>query len=726
MDGPPPPPPPHGTTPKSAGLPPGNYDIFVIPPHSSGSGFLYLPSLQPQRNSFLAGVGCTLVTVLVLQIVTPVLREWLATIMATGGSGVVMLVLGVGIAGWAWGRSQAEPPTPDPGGRGFGGGNMGGSHEQTNRNPPHGSPGGHPRDTSGAAGTPPDDNSGGTAGGPGGGTAGGAGARPKPTWQQRQDAGSTGPGNTGGGTARGEWNGAGTASGGASGAGTGRGGWEKAREETRRKEEERRKREEDKRGQDEERRRKAEEERRAKEAAERERWERARTREREAREREVREREAREREAKEREAREREAREREAREKEVREREAREKEAKEREAREKEAREKREREEKERQNRERAEREKQEREKRDKERREREQQEKAKKDRISTTYAVTVGEKTNPYSRTTVPVTPTFKAPDAPPSSTNARKTNGSSPIKVPPSPTRPPPSPTKRHETPTKAYLGPDDDMHSFRPYDRPKQHFRKESPHSSVCSESSYAPSQSTARTSPPPSQRGSYSTKDPDKIVIKAVYSFNNAFVKLPTAQLISGVGSVTDGLVLKITTEGLFIDDDVRGVPQREWDIKAWTMKTVEIWCPQFWASGASSGSSTSAGQHRNPVRRLFIDGKGTPPSSEETDLLLESLLRLCNSNCSMTDSRGVRGRAPNCVSQNGDFKGLHVLRASIRDQEGKKYVFVLEEEEGWKVAVGLQRLRRGTQVRAMGVGGVGKEETRALLENLGWD
>jgi hypothetical protein len=81
---------------------------------------------------------------------------------------------------------------------------------------------------------------------------------------------------------------------------------------------------------------------------------------------------------------------------------------------------------------------------------------------------------------------------------------------------------------------------------------------------------------------------------------------------------------------------------------------------------------------------------------------------------------------MKGRDPNGISQNGDYKGLHVLRASIRDQEGKKYVFVLEEEEGWKVAVGLQRLRRGTQVRAMGVGGIGKEETRAILENLGWD
>lgn len=53
--------------------------------------------------------------------------------------------------------------------------------------------------------------------------------------------------------------------------------------------------------------------------------------------------------------------------------------------------------------------------------------------------------------------------------------------------------------------------------------------------------------------------------------------------PIAKLISGQGSVTDGLILRITTEGLFIDDDVRGVPQREWDIKAWTLKTMEVCC-----------------------------------------------------------------------------------------------------------------------------------------------
>ncbi|KAI4265143.1 MAG: hypothetical protein L6R35_007187, partial [Caloplaca aegaea] len=68
---------------------------------------------------------------------------------------------------------------------------------------------------------------------------------------------------------------------------------------------------------------------------------------------------------------------------------------------------------------------------------------------------------------------------------------------------------------------------------------------------------------------------------------------------------------------------------------------------------------------------------------------------------------------------------GDFKGLHVLRANIRDTDGKRYVFVLQEEEGWKVAVGLQRLRRGTQVRALGVSGMTANEAKGILENMGW-
>lgn len=46
------------------------------------------------------------------------------------------------------------------------------------------------------------------------------------------------------------------------------------------------------------------------------------------------------------------------------------------------------------------------------------------------------------------------------------------------------------------------------------------------------------------------------------------------------------------------------------------------------------------------------------------------------------------------------------KGLHILRASVRDADGKKYVFFIDESESWKLALGLQRLRKGSQVRSM--------------------
>ncbi|KAF4634994.1 hypothetical protein G7Y89_g3106 [Cudoniella acicularis] len=359
---------------------------------------------------------------------------------------------------------------------------------------------------------------------------------------------------------------------------------------------------------------------------------------------------------------------------------------------------------------------------------------------VSSTYAFSsTGEKTNPWPMGR-PVSPTI-------------------PRSQPPSPTKRPPVPT------ANTYRGTEEDAFSYRPYDKPKQPMHKKAP-SSVYSESSYAASQSTSRTTPPPSRRGPYTTKDPDKIVIKAVYAFNNTFQKTPTSQLVSGVGSVTDGLILRITTEGLFIDDDVRGVPQREWDVKAWTMKLVEVWCPSFRQGPAGNSASARVGSASalkyNPVRRLWGMDKDKAATSEETDALLIDMLQLCQNGCrarstssgssaysassagsyddrssvsdsaygssvgssssgnKRTDNRGVN-------LQTGELKSarLHVLRASIRDQEGKKYVFIISEEESWKVPVGLQRLRRGTQVRALGVSGMSTADARGTLEHLQW-
>lgn len=212
--------------------------------------------------------------------------------------------------------------------------------------------------------------------------------------------------------------------------------------------------------------------------------------------------------------------------------------------------------------------------------------------------------------------------------------------------------SPKKPYERPTARTTDGDSRAYSgFRPYDTPRapRTTGSASMYSESVVSSSYAPSTSTARTSPPPSVRGPYSTSDPEKVVIKGVYLFTSHFPK-PVAQLVSGVGAVTDGLILRMTTEGLFIDDDVRQVAQREWDVKAWTMKLVET------AEVKSSG--------------------------------------------------------------------CYIVRASIRDPEGKKYVFVLSMEESWKVATGLQRLRKGSQVRALGVQSMTMADANKTLGVLG--
>ncbi|KAH8692797.1 hypothetical protein BGW36DRAFT_301671 [Talaromyces proteolyticus] len=553
MDGsPPPPPPPHGANPnttegtpkyrRSTDLPDGPYDIFVVPPHSAGAGFIYLPSLQCHRNSFIAGSLSTLFVVAVWITIQPTVKTWMVTTTATGGMGVVIIILAVGFGGWYFGTMQGDGgPNGSTGGRprrpgsGFGSGYQYNAHQNQNGTFPGGGP------------APGSQYSAGghfNTGGP---------SPQSPPHNQHNAHTNTGPKEDSN-KANAEW--------------------ERAREETKRKEEIRRKMEEYKRKREEE---------EAKKKLQKER---------EALEKELRER----REQLEKEA----AAAKAAAEKEVRER---------------------------------------------AEREAAEREEKAKKEAAEKEAAAKEAAKKEAAARFAAAKDAAAKrfaaAKEA--AATKAKGAQGpaSAPSAAPPRTPSPqkPPKPTAKTAT--------DDDAYSFRPYDRPRRPYGTSAP--SVYSESSYAPSHSTARTTPPPSQRGPYTTKDPDKVIIRGVYAFNNAFMKTPLAQLISGQVPVTDGLVLRITTEGWFIDDDVRGVAQREWDVKAWTIK------------------------------------------------LIESV----------------------------EIQSLHVVRASLRDQEGKKYVFVLDKTEAWKVTHGLQRLKRGSQVRSLNTVSLPVSEGRSLLGNLGY-
>ncbi|TKA31073.1 hypothetical protein B0A50_02041 [Salinomyces thailandicus] len=494
---PPPPPPPHGHGPRppggaASGLPDGNYDIFIVPPHSAGGGFLYLPSMQPHRNSFLLGVACTLLVVGVWTLAVPVVKQWLGQLLASGGVGVLLLVVGVGVAGWAWGKTQGEGESGG-GGSGQARGSAGQKQPYEGAQgkswaPPPSEPGPPPY-------TPPPQSS---------------APPPQPEPQPGPKPSATS-------------------------------GWEKAREETRKREEERKRAEALRKRREEAQHARDEAEKAAKAKAEKEKWEQARAREKDLREREARERIARERLAREKDAREKDSREREAR-----------------------------------------------------ERLEREK-----------------------------------------PGSSTPRPYAASS-----------------RYERPTATSYVPSDSSTTSRPYASPRHptHPHSSPPSPTGLSESSSIPSASTARTTPPPSHRGPYTTSDPDKIRLKAVYLFTETSPSVPLAQLVAGTGSVTDGLILRIKTEGLFIDDDVRGVPQREWDVKAWTLRLIE------------TGDAVA---------------------------------------------------------------GLRVVRFTTRGSEGKRLVFIVAEQEAGKVEIGLGRLRKGGQVRAVGMSGLKHAEVGGVLGGLGW-
>lgn len=625
MSAPPPPPPPHGGVPKGSGLPPGKYDIFVIPEHSAGSGFLYLPSLQPNVNSFAAGFASALILVALFQSMAPAFRAWWDQFQGMGNTGILLIIAGVGFGAWALGRTQQDGGKPPPPGGHSGHGEGAGFGTHTNGAAPGPDPNAAPppppppHNESKPQPPPPQPE------------------KPKTSWQ-RQAPPQPGP----------------------SKAESAKGSWEKAREETRKREEERKAKEAEQKRREDAAKRLAE--LRAKEARERQ--------EREAK----RDKEAKEAQAKI------DAEKRLAELKAAAEAKA----AAELKAAE--------------------------------ERKKKLEEEAAQSSRKGSSYAYSgVGEKTSmwPNGRPPVP---------------------SHSPSKTPASPNRRPPAPT------AKTYLSTDEDQYSFRPYDQPKRARHKPSVSSLSGSEASWAPSQTTAKTTPPGSFRGPYSTKDPDKIVISGVYLFASQFAKEPASQLLSGVGSVTDGLILRITTEGLFIDDDVRGVPQREWDVKAWTLKQVEVWCPPHCLTPSSSTPSLAQAKPTPNLLHKMAGSKGAARSQagvprvltgEEADLYLVEMLRACKDCCrlELCDEHRLARNADIVLppGQTGEWKapGLHVLRATVKDQDGKRYLFVVEDVESWKLAVGLQRLKRGTQAKSLGVSGMSAKDAKGTLEMLGY-
>lgn len=762
-DGPPPPPPPHGENPKTTaggGLPPGRYDIFVIPEHSAGAGFLYLPSLQPNINSFVAGFACALACVVLFQSMAPAIQQWWSNFQGMGNMGMFLLMVAIGLGAWALGRQQSDgtktsgqnhrrqdsqgrrgPYTSGASGT-FGGGSSGYSSQSSPPPPPppHNGPPPHQHAPPPQSGPPPSSYHQEQQHAPPPPPP--PKSEPPPNYHPppppppppepepepeppRPEPPKPAPPPPKPEPKKPEPQ--------------PQNAWQKAREETRKREEERKAKEADQKRREDAARRLRE--LREKEAREREQREKAR-KDKEQQEKETKEKEAKEKERLLEETRKREQREKELRERLERERQLREK--LEKEAREiKEAKERLEKERLERLEKERKEREAREaKEKEEKLRKEKEPADSG--ERKGSTYAYSrVGERMSmwPNGKPPTPTTPTSPQPaasprasPAPPRSTYSTST--STPRPASPA-SRKPPAPTARTATGTSTTGTEQESEYSYRSYEQRRRPTHKKS--TSDLSETSYAPSQSTARTTPPPSMRLPYTTNNPDKIVIKAVYCYLNSFAKTPASQLISGLGTVTDGLILRITTAGLFIDDDVRGVAQREWDVKAWTLKLVEVWCPVHSTSASAQAASAPAAAAQSASHTFFKTipkrspgpDRGVPKvlNGDDADNFCMNQLNTCKDVCKEGLAPRPAGSSVSDASghQMGDWKkrGLHILRATVRDQEGKMYLFVVPEEDGWKVALGLQRLRRGTQVRALGVSNLSQLEAKNILETLGW-
>ncbi|KAK4169532.1 hypothetical protein QBC43DRAFT_226795 [Cladorrhinum sp. PSN259] len=773
----PPPPPPHGDNPKttSGGLPKGRYDVFIIPDHSAGAGFLYLPSLQPQMNSFLAGLGVALVAIILGINAAPIMYQILVLLGNTGNASTTLvwllmlvvsflfgMVLGENKAakkkksergsGDRWNDARSEwytpppqnpshgptpnqappnPPPPPPHSQPETPRDGGGSHEswqEQPRPPPQPQPKANPRPETELKPQPPPEPQ--------------VKSQPRPETppqppqppQPKQAPPPPSPQPPPSPPKVDPYKGA----------------WEKAREETRKREEERKAREaEAKRKEDAARRLRELRERDAKEREKRE----MEARERESRERFRQEQEAREKARLERELREKVDRELAQKEKELRER--LEKEARQREALERErlARESKEREEARRKEEERikAFKERQEAREREakeaKERKEPEEARNAEEERVAAetaersrkAYAFSGGEKFSmwPNGRPPSPPTPSEASYVPPPTPKHASPGPAPSPTKPAFTPSaaksttsipKPSPKPTPPKQAQSSTGVA---DEYSYRPYDTPKK-ARKKSV--SDFSESSWAPSAtSTSRTSPPPSMREPYTTNDPQKIVLKGVYAYLNEFSKTPAQQLVSGVGSVTDGLILRITSAGLFVDDDVRGVAQREWDVKAWTVKQVEVWCPQH-AVTASASNTPGAMPTNHPFfktmprsSRMAERGATKLLLGEEALEYISDFSRVCKETCRRGLASSASAAGTDSDGKTGVWKkqGLHLIRATIRDQEGKRYLFVIGEEEGWKIAAGISALRGSSQVRALGVAGLSTLESKTIFEQLGW-
>ncbi|KAI5792491.1 hypothetical protein DFH27DRAFT_569124 [Peziza echinospora] len=179
-----------------------------------------------------------------------------------------------------------------------------------------------------------------------------------------------------------------------------------------------------------------------------------------------------------------------------------------------------------------------------------------------------------------------------------------------------------------------------------------------------------------------------------------------------------------------------------------------LKSVEVYCPNY-APSPPRYTSTSPLDRRRSTRlrrsnsRDSIATSVSSQAGEEDpgEMFLDELICSCLSVCQGAGPQPKQQQQQ--VNSNGRHNttgleaaaaaaqtvlGTHVLRAELRN--GRKFVFLVEGDEGWKVGVGLQRMRKAAALAlaAGEMGGVGGrmawiakalegEEARGLIKEL---
>ena len=62
--------------------------------------------------------------------------------------------------------------------------------------------------------------------------------------------------------------------------------------------------------------------------------------------------------------------------------------------------------------------------------------------------------------------------------------------------------------------------------------------------------------------------------------------------------------------------------------------------------------------------------------------------------------------------------------MHIIRASVRDAENTKFVYLVPDSEEWKVPLALKRLKSGSQAKSLPLSSLSTSEANKIINLIG--